>query len=283
MRARFVFTVLVLIVCTGTPAQQQQPIRVNPAPAITPTQPTTPTAPTRPSPTQQQVVVAPVRPIAPNATLLNASQIRAVAVQSRPPAGTTRDEQADLLRVVEGVKQNNHQQAQTDWAFVVERAAKRDKKYQEWIELESWNSYVLHQAYIAPNPELNGAAQKVRFYDEQQRAVDARRAELARAKQDLGVSTTRTVTVRRLALSENYEPNRNGVDTAGTESVSRETIDAEIRKVEEQSRTVGEDAQLANVDLQNKLQQQQQTLQTMSNMSKMFHDTAMSIIRNMKG
>ena len=40
-----------------------------------------------------------------------------------------------------------------------------------------------------------------------------------------------------------------------------------------------DDAQLANIDLQNMLQKQQQTLQTMSNVSKMLHDTAMAIIR----
>ena len=39
------------------------------------------------------------------------------------------------------------------------------------------------------------------------------------------------------------------------------------------------DAQLANIDLQNMLQKQQQTLQTISNVSKMLHDTAMAIIR----
>ena len=43
--------------------------------------------------------------------------------------------------------------------------------------------------------------------------------------------------------------------------------------------TVGEDAQLANIDLQNQLQKQQQTLQTMSNVSKMLHDTAMAVVR----
>ena len=45
----------------------------------------------------------------------------------------------------------------------------------------------------------------------------------------------------------------------------------------------GDDAQLANVDLQNMLQKQQQTLQTMSNISKSLHDTAMSVIRKMGG
>mgnify|MGYP004269821129 FL=1 len=54
-----------------------------------------------------------------------------------------------------------------------------------------------------------------------------------------------------------------------------------IKKVEDQLNSVGDDAQLANVDLQNMLQKQQQTLQMMSNISKALHDTAMSVIRKM--
>ena len=47
---------------------------------------------------------------------------------------------------------------------------------------------------------------------------------------------------------------------------------------------VGDDAQLANIDLQNILQkQQQQLLQTMSNISKALYDTAMAIIRKIGG
>lgn len=48
---------------------------------------------------------------------------------------------------------------------------------------------------------------------------------------------------------------------------------------EEQLATIGDDAQLSNTDLQNMLQKQQQTMQTMSNVSKMVHETAMAIIR----
>ena len=44
-----------------------------------------------------------------------------------------------------------------------------------------------------------------------------------------------------------------------------------------------DDAQLANVDLQNVLQKQQQTLQMMSNISKMLNDTAMAVIRKIGG
>jgi len=56
----------------------------------------------------------------------------------------------------------------------------------------------------------------------------------------------------------------------------------EIEVLEKKLHSVGDDAQLANIDLQNQLQKQQQTLQTMSNVSKMLHDTAKAIISNMR-
>ena len=41
-------------------------------------------------------------------------------------------------------------------------------------------------------------------------------------------------------------------------------------------------AQLANLDLQTRQQRQQEVIQTLSNVSKMMHDTAKGIIRNLK-
>ena len=55
-----------------------------------------------------------------------------------------------------------------------------------------------------------------------------------------------------------------------------------VEVFEEKLSSIGDDAQLANIDLQNALQKQQQILQTISNVSKMNHDTMMSIINNMR-
>jgi hypothetical protein len=62
-------------------------------------------------------------------------------------------------------------------------------------------------------------------------------------------------------------------------SASAEEWENYVKDLEDQLSALGDDAQLANIDLQNALQKQQQTLQTMSNVSKMLHDTAMAIIR----
>jgi hypothetical protein len=65
----------------------------------------------------------------------------------------------------------------------------------------------------------------------------------------------------------------------GTPIDSVPELEQFIKTVEEQIAGAGEDAELANIDLQNVLQKQQQTLNMLSNISKMLHDTAMAIIR----
>jgi len=69
----------------------------------------------------------------------------------------------------------------------------------------------------------------------------------------------------------------------GTSIVTKGDLNNYIKTFEDKLNSVGDDAQLANVDLQNILQKQQQTLQMMSNISKMLHDTAMAVIRKIGG
>ncbi|KKK44381.1 hypothetical protein LCGC14_0802680 [marine sediment metagenome] len=52
-----------------------------------------------------------------------------------------------------------------------------------------------------------------------------------------------------------------------------------IEQLEEDLKNAGDDAQLENIDMQNMLEKQQQTMQMLSNVSKMLHDTAMAAIR----
>ena len=58
-----------------------------------------------------------------------------------------------------------------------------------------------------------------------------------------------------------------------------DALDDVIEQWEDELNTIGGDAQLANIDLQNMLQKQQQTIQMMSNVSKVMHDTALAVIR----
>lgn len=58
---------------------------------------------------------------------------------------------------------------------------------------------------------------------------------------------------------------------------------AYAEELEEHLNTLGDDAQMTNLELQSVLQKQQQLLQMLANISKIFHDEAMAIIRNIDG
>lgn len=67
------------------------------------------------------------------------------------------------------------------------------------------------------------------------------------------------------------------------ESQVKARTETQKARLAEKMNSVGDDAQLTNVELQNVLQKQQQALQMMSNISKMMHDTAMAVIRKIGG
>ncbi|MEE8408260.1 MAG: hypothetical protein V3T05_01520 [Myxococcota bacterium] len=88
---------------------------------------------------------------------------------------------------------------------------------------------------------------------------------------------------RRKAQDDGVKSANRAVPATGSPKQIRtiEQMETYIEELESNLNSIGDDAQLANVDLQNALQKQQHTLQMLSNMAKMLHDTAMSIVRRM--
>jgi len=104
--------------------------------------------------------------------------------------------------------------------------------------------WVLHESYVSSTEDLRSYAEKVKFFNDVKKQV---RDELHGARGALG------------------------------------EVDSHIQDLEDKLASLGDDAQLARIDLQNVLQMQQQALQMMTNVSKMMHDTASSLIRKIGG
>ncbi len=112
------------------------------------------------------------------------------------------------------------------------------------MDVEALVQSVLSQSYLQTNNDIRAYARKVEFCNEMREQI---RSEIKRLR-DL-----------------------------------EQDIHDEIARYEEELNTIGDDAQLANVDLQNMLQKQQQTLQMLSTISKLLSDTAMAVIRKIGG
>tara|TARA_Y100001934_G_scaffold117242_1_gene143551 strand:- start:1760 stop:2596 length:837 start_codon:yes stop_codon:yes gene_type:complete len=155
------------------------------------------------------------------------------------------------------------------------------------VDVNSLVQMVLREAYMENTQDLHFYAQKVRYFNEVKKAM---REELTRARDALTASAGQEDDYVVNYASTNVSSEAFG-DLAGISGelgggeVFKTKADLEnyIQGMEEKLNSIGDDAQLANVDLQNMLQKQQQTLQMMSNISKMLHDTAMSIIRKIGG
>jgi len=163
--------------------------------------------------------------------------------------------------------------------------------------------WVLRESYLQATEDLRYYAEKVKYFNQQKKAIreylqalscvkskflaaaHERRLDTARPGADQAKQLARLLA----ELAHAFEIGPIEAELGLPARVPAEKVDSldafadEIAKWEEKLATLGDDAQLANVDLQNMLQKQQQTLQMMSNISKMLYDTAQSIIRKMGG
>jgi hypothetical protein len=162
---------------------------------------------------------------------------------------------------------------------------------------------VLRDAYLQTTEDLRYYAEKIRYFNERRKEARAYlgalrdfRVAVCRSARDRGIDIRRPDEDDMSRLAEIFKEHTRPYDTRDVacelsipnkvpaEGVSDlEQLEVENKHWEEELNSIGEDAQLANVDLQNMLQKQQQTLQMMSNISKTVHDSAMSVIRKLGG
>jgi hypothetical protein len=150
--------------------------------------------------------------------------------------------------------------------------------------------WVLRESYMETTKDLYFYAEKVKFFNNCKKSI---RDEMSRARDEMvkyaGKEDTEAVNppFTPAAVATDFvgstEASAGAATAAEPPATTKGELDAYIQKMEEKLNSVGDDAQLANVDLQNILQKQQQTIQMMSNISKMLNDTALAIIRKIGG
>jgi hypothetical protein len=159
------------------------------------------------------------------------------------------------------------------------------------MDVNALVQHVLRESYLETTQDLYFYAEKVKFFNGVKKAI---RDELTNARNAManyaGLKDTDAIpgyAAKGVATDYTGPSNEPPQMTTGAyqgEAVNTKAkLDGYIKGLEEKLSSVGDDAQLANVDLQNILQKQQQTIQLMSNISKMLHDTAMAIVRKMGG
>jgi Mg2+ and Co2+ transporter CorA len=173
--------------------------------------------------------------------------IESVYVKQDVVSRLTGKQKGELSVIINSVKRKQLDSAQKRFGAFVEGLNARKTA----MDINELIMYVLRESYLETNKDLQFYAAKVKYFNELKKAAREHLAEL-----------------RKVAVS---------IDDCSSEA--KNSLAAYIKKVEDDLKGQGDDAQLANIDLQNQLQKQQQMVQMLSNVSKVLHDTAMAVIR----
>jgi hypothetical protein len=221
------------------------------------------------------LLLAARRSLAEKVSSATVKQVLGVARQLSPPASLP-GEMAKALPGVVSKLQSDEDAAKSAWKTLVEK----HRSSLDETEVLLSTRWLVRESVFEPVPDLANSADKARYFVDQKTAVQAHVSALKKLAQD-GVPPHK---VTELTLPKAYVKGALPSKLATvTKAYSAEQLADAIKKWEEKLNSVGDDAQLANVDLQNVLQKQQQTLQMMSNISKMLYDTAMAVIRKIGG
>lgn len=190
------------------------------------------------------------------------------------PVVLTRKQQEPLRVLVAKLKAGDDAGALEAWA----RLVKRRHASGHGDDLMALVGLALRQAHLDTTAALADKAEAVAFYNELKKALREDLQRLRDAIADARDQGAELVRVRVTIVRTAYAPGRHPV--LGTKEIELTLAQAEA-KLDRDARnlqSVGDDAQLANLDLQDALQKQQQALQMMSNIAKSMHDTAQSVI-----
>jgi hypothetical protein len=195
--------------------------------------------------------------------------------------------EADQLRlrlVVALLRERRNDEGLDEWQLLL--TSTTQAQAQTPIDPNALVQYALREAYLENAGDLSDYASKVQYFNQVKKEL---RAELGHAR-DLQATYGKAdarFPPKGLQVKEPVAPAPEGQPlrvTFGERTLtSPKALADHISALEGGLQTVGDDAQLANVDLQNCLQQQQQTLQVISRMAKELHDTMTAIVHKMGG
>ena len=183
------------------------------------------------------------------------------------PNALTGQEQQALREIAGQIKAHDTRSATNGWSALLTTLNRGNIP----VDVNALTQFVLRESYLQSNKDLKDHADKVKRLNEEKKQCRREMADLGSGIADL----KRKQLERRPVGKPPQPPDPYAVQLAA--------LTKSLRQLEERCSKLNDDGQLANIDLQNAMQRQQQALQMISNISKTLHDTAMAIIANIKG
>ena len=176
----------------------------------------------------------------------------------------------ELVRHLQADREDAARIAWESWVVDLQRTGGSEK-------IDAIVDVALDEAYVRDNDDLEVFAGRLHDLNVSRRQVREHVSDLV-ALQSL-VDGDLSVPVSTIESIVVTGPGRDVVITWRSRRLSRDQIQQHISALSAAAESMVDDDQLMNVDLQNRLQRQQDVLRIMSTISKMLHDAALATVR----
>ena len=206
------------------------------------------------------------------------------------PAGLTSSAHSQLTLIIQDFSTNQHSAASARWEQLLTEMGNRNKLNS--VDINTLAQWVLRQTYIENTQDLRYYAEKIQFFNKLKKGVrdsisETRAAVSAFMNKQASKNNGQWPVGKKIRVKViSCLPTMFSRDArlrTSRRDFGKTEMEAYMADLERELSTVGDDAQLANIDMQSALQKQQQTMQQLSNISKLMHDTAMSVVRKTGG
>lgn len=190
---------------------------------------------------------------------------------------------AGLNAVVLQLRRGNREAARNQWERAVQVYVAREGP--SGYDINAMMQHVLRESHRETLEAMRNQAARLRYYNQWKKTLRDHLSDTRDAVERFhGHGAPLAINVAVVATYPGpYRPGAAKPKFRWTSrKMNRGALKAYIRDIEKRMSTLGNESQLANLELQSMRQKRQRFLATMSNVSKMMHDTAMSVIRNMK-
>lgn len=228
-----------------------------------------------------QVKTAPIsasQQTLPKAPLVNRESLAQIASAAKPPKGASRGNRKHITIIVSLVIAKKYDDALATWKDAVAAYTKGTRN----ADINALVQHVLRKTYLETNKDLQFYADKVRQATEKKKSAFAYRDELQKAQKQLKQGKTKTVRVSPPQLAKQGDPDRPVITGRVPKDVDVESVVPELAGIVVLCNHAEKESNDANLALQDAMNKQSQTYQTLSNVMKAFHDTAKAMIQNVR-
>ena len=199
----------------------------------------------------------------------------AISLARSLPDGLSEAQQSVVAEIVERLQGQQNAEAVTAWTGLIRSLVASDGSTKD---VSPVGAFIIRQSYLSKKSEMRGAVDKVRYHGEVNRQLRRHIAELRSLAGRL--TGDARATVETLDALPTYRGGATPFFVWRKKTLSGDGLKNHVTLLKARLESAAKDREIADLQLQQVTQKQQQLMQQISNITKAMHEAALAVVRN---